>query len=111
MLVPMSEVKTSHKLIESCHVQEKARTSEDTEPFDTGGSTCSVSQSRSDVALVNEILPVAATWLDPEIVIVREVSQKREKQVPYDVTCMWDLKSDTKELIYETDSQTQKTNF
>ena len=48
---------------------------------------------------------------DPEIVIVRGASQKREKQVPYDVTCMWDLKSDTKELIYETDSQTQKTNF
>ena len=24
---------------------------------------------------------------------------------------MWNLKSDTNELIYETDSQTQKTNF
>ena len=63
------------------------------------------------MALVNEIRPVAATRLDPEIIIVREVRQKREKQIPYDITYMCNLKSDTNELMYETDSQTQKTNF
>ena len=32
----------------------------------------------------------------------------RERQIPYDITYMWNLKCDTKELIYktETDSQT-----
>ena len=37
----------------------------------------------------------------------KEVSQ-REKQIPYDITCRWNLKYDTNELIYkrEIDSQT-----
>ena len=34
---------------------------------------------------------------------------ERERQKPYDITCIWALKYDTNELIYETetDSQTQ----
>ena len=33
---------------------------------------------------------------------------EREKQIPYDITDMWNLKYDTNELVYktETDSQT-----
>ena len=33
---------------------------------------------------------------------------ERERQIPYNITCMWNLKYDTSELIYktETDSQT-----
>ena len=33
---------------------------------------------------------------------------ERERQIPYDITYMWNLKYDTNELIYETeiDSQT-----
>ena len=59
----------------------------------------------------NEIMPFAATWMDLEIIILSEESQK-EKQIPYDITNMWNLKYDTNELIYktQTDSQTQKTN-
>ena len=36
----------------------------------------------------------------------------RERQI-YDITCMWNLKNNTNELIYktETDSQTYKTNL
>ena len=30
----------------------------------------------------------------------------RERQIAYDITYMWNLKNDTTELIYETDSQT-----
>ena len=46
-----------------------------------------VAQVRSNravknVALVNDIMPVAGTWMDLEMVIAREVSQKREKQIP-----------------------------
>ena len=37
----------------------------------------------------------------------------RERQISYDIAHMWNLKYDTNELIYktETDSQTQKTNL
>ena len=33
----------------------------------------------------NEILSFAATWMDLEIIILSEESQK-EKQIPYDIT-------------------------
>ena len=45
--------------------------------------------------------------MDLEIIILN----KSERQIPYDITYMQNLKYDTNELIYktETDSQTQKT--
>ena len=38
--------------------------------------------------------------------------KKKERQIPYDIIYMWNLKYNTNELIYETetDSQTQKTD-
>ena len=59
----------------------------------------------------NEIMPLAATWTDLEIIIRSEVSQK-EKDKYHDITYMWNLKKkkDTK-LIYKTDPLTQKTNL
>jgi len=40
---------------------------------------------------MNEIMPFAATWMDPEMIIRREeVSQKRQKSC--DTTYMWNLK-------------------
>ena len=58
----------------------------------------------------NETMPFAATWMDLEIIILSEVSHR---QISYDITYMWNLKYDTNELIYktETDSQTEKTNL
>ena len=53
----------------------------------------------------NEITPLAATWMDLEIIILSEVSQK-EKDKYHMISLMWNLKYDTNELIYETDSQT-----
>ena len=37
----------------------------------------------------------------------------RKRQIPYDVTCMWNLKHDANELIYKTEpkSQTWKTDL
>ena len=60
----------------------------------------------------NEITPFRAKRMDLEIIILTEESE-RERQIPYDATYIWDLKSDANELIYktETDSQTQKTNL
>ena len=45
----------------------------------------------------NEIMSFAATWMDPEIIILSELL--------YDITYIWNLKYDINELIYETDSQ------
>ena len=52
-------------------------------------------------------MPFAATWMDLEIIILSEVSQT-ERQISSDITYTWNLKNDTNELIYktETDSQT-----
>ena len=36
---------------------------------------------------------------------------KSESQIPHDITYMWNLKYNTNEIIYETDSHTQKTNL
>ena len=60
----------------------------------------------------DEIMPSVATWMDLEIVILREVKSDRERQIPY-ITYMWKLKNSTNELTYKTeiDSQTQKTNL
>ena len=53
----------------------------------------------------NEIMPFAATWMDLEIIILSEVSQR---QISYDITFTWNLKYDANELICKAkiDSQT-----
>ena len=49
----------------------------------------------------NEIMPFAATWMDPEIIILNKV---RERQISYDITYMWNLKNDTNGLNYKTET-------
>ena len=49
----------------------------------------------------NKVMPFTATWMDLEIIILSEVSQK-EKDKYHDITYMWNLKYDTNELIYKT---------
>ena len=55
----------------------------------------------------NEIMTFATTWTGLKIIILSEVSQT-VRQISYDIAYMWNLKYDTTELIYktETDSQT-----
>ena len=55
-------------------------------------------------------MPLAITWIDLEIILPSEVSQRKTM---YDITHMWNLKNDTNELVNktETDSRTQKTNL
>ena len=56
----------------------------------------------------NEIMPFAATWMDLEMIILSEVShKKRDKYITY----MWHQKYNTGEPMYETNSQTQRTDL
>ena len=41
-------------------------------------------------------MPFAATWMQLEIII----RSQSEKQIPYDITDMWNLNCDTNEPIY-----------
>ena len=49
---------------------------------------------------MNEILPFTATWMDVKIIILSEVRQKDKYCMI--ITYMWNLKNDTNELIYKT---------
>ena len=48
------------------------------------------------------------TLMNLEIIILSKVIRKT-KQIPYDITYMWNLKYDTNEITYKTDSQRQQT--
>ena len=56
----------------------------------------------------NEVMPFTATWMDLEIIIVREISQKEKDKYHMTLLLCGILKNYTNELIYktETDSQT-----
>ena len=60
----------------------------------------------------NEIMPFAATWMDLEIIILSEISQKEKDKYMILLICGI-LKNGTNELIYkiETDAQTLKTDL
>ena len=51
----------------------------------------------------NEIMPFAVTWMQLEIIILSK--SERERQIPYDITYIWNLKYDTNEPIYETETE------
>ena len=42
----------------------------------------------------NGTMPFTATWMDLEIVILSK--SERERQILYNIICMWNLKHDTK---------------
>ena len=53
----------------------------------------------------NEIMPFATTWMDLEIIILSK--SDRERQIPHDITYMWNLKYDTNEFTYKTETDSQ----
>ena len=53
----------------------------------------------------NKIELFVVRWMDLESVIPNEVKSEREKQIPYANTYIWNLKYDTKEPIYETETK------
>ena len=56
----------------------------------------------------NEIMPFAAIWMDLEITILSEVSQKEEDKLSYDIIYMWNLKYDINKFIYETETDSHR---
>ena len=58
----------------------------------------------------NEIMPLTATWMDREIIILREA---RERQISYSITYTWRLKKKKTQMKFfykiEIDPQTEKT--
>ena len=44
----------------------------------------------------NEILPIGATWMEREGIMLSEISQS-EKDIPYDFTYIWNLKGQNKQ--------------
>ena len=55
------------------------------------------------------MLPFTTTWMDLDIIL----SEVSKRQTLYNITYMWNLKYNTNELIYktETDSQILKTTY
>ena len=61
-----------------------------------------------------EGIPFAATWMDLETVILREVKSDWEKQISYDTAYMWNLKKMVQMNFFrkqKTDPQACKTNL
>ena len=56
----------------------------------------------------HEIMTLAATWMDLEIIILSEVSQTNITW--YHSLCVESNKNDTKELIYKTEIDSQISN-
>ena len=53
----------------------------------------------------NEIMPFAATWMQLEIIILSK--SEKERQIPYNIIYMQNLKYGTNEPIYETETDSQ----
>ena len=56
---------------------------------------------------MNKIMQFAGTSVELEILILSEVKSERERQIPYDITYMWNLKCGSNELIYRTETDSQ----
>ena len=48
----------------------------------------------------NDIMPFAATWMELETLIPSEVKSERERQIPYDITYIWNLIFDINESFH-----------
>ena len=48
----------------------------------------------------NEIMPFAATWMELETLILSEVKPERERQIPYEITYIWNLIYGTNEPFH-----------
>ena len=54
-----------------------------------------------------ERMPFAATWMQPEIIIPSELSQRKKDKCQYDITFMWHLKYGTNESMKQKETHRQ----
>ena len=52
-------------------------------------------------------MPFEATWMQLEILILSEVRSERERQIPYDISYVWNPKYGTNEPSYKTETYSQ----
>ena len=48
----------------------------------------------------NKIMPFAATWMELETLILSEVKSERARQIPYDITYIWNIVYGTNETFH-----------
>ena len=53
----------------------------------------------------NEMMPFAAARMDLELIILLKL--ERERQIPYEISDLWNLSYDIHKLIHETETATQ----
>ena len=53
----------------------------------------------------NEMMPFSATWMELETLILSEVKSERERQIPYDITYIWNLIYGTNEPFHRKENQ------
>ena len=51
----------------------------------------------------NKIIPFAPVWMEQEALILRDVKSDRERQIPYDITSIWNIIYATNEPICTKD--------
>ena len=56
-----------------------------------------------------KIMPFTATWMQLETIILSEV--RREGKMPYDITYLWNLKYDTYESGYKTETDSWRADL
>ena len=56
----------------------------------------------------NEIRPFASIWMDPDIIILNEISQKEKDK--HSLTYTWNPKHNTNRHIYETETDARTDN-
>ena len=49
-------------------------------------------------------MPLASTWMEPETLILSEVKSERERQIPYDITYIWNLICGTNEPFHREEN-------
>ena len=64
-----------------------------------------ISQKMGYVIKKNKVMPFSATWMDLEIIIQSELSQKEKNHI---ITYMHNPKNERNKLIYKTEIDSQK---
>ena len=49
-------------------------------------------------------MPFVTTWMEPETLILSEVKSERERQIPYDITYIWNLIYGTNEPFHRKET-------